>query len=521
MSTTGAPQSRQGAFDPEAALAALAAGSRGERLLHVHEVPCPPGPTASWPQWVHPAVGAAFAGAGVGELWSHQREAADLAHGGSHVVMATGTASGKRADTAFPCSARWSRAQAPNGRGATALYLSPTKRWPPGRGALAIPGLRSATYDGDTPQEERRWIRDHAQLVLTNPDLVHHWLLPQHQRWAPFPDCATWWSTSARLPRRVRLARRAAASAASCGRSLRAEPTFCPGLGHGARPGDARESSGRPARACGGAGRLAPRSHDLRALGARGAPGPGGVPGPGGGPLASTPRARRRYAAAPRARPPTCSRTSSPQGCRPWRSRGPGRGRGPGRQRPSPAARGGPEAGRRGRGIPGRLSARGASGLERSLRDGSLVGLAATNALELASTSAGSTRAAGRLAGNRPRCGSRRAGGPGRNPVARGVRGRRRPARHVPRAPPRRAVRAVGGSDGHGPGQPARAGPAPGRGGCGAAPDRGRPAGRSGPGHAAWWTHSPRRESSGGAPRGGSGLADRATDHVSLRGRDR
>ncbi|HEY7717643.1 MAG TPA: Zn-binding domain-containing protein, partial [Pedococcus sp.] len=48
------------------------------------------------------------------------------------------------------------------------------------------PGLRSATYDGDTPQEERRWIRDHAQLVLTNPDLVHHSLLPLHQRWAPF-----------------------------------------------------------------------------------------------------------------------------------------------------------------------------------------------------------------------------------------------------------------------------------------------------------------------------------------------
>jgi DEAD/DEAH box helicase domain-containing protein len=49
-----------------------------------------------------------------------------------------------------------------------------------------VPGLRAAAYDGDTPQEERRWIREHAQLVLTNPDLVHHSLLPQHQRWAPF-----------------------------------------------------------------------------------------------------------------------------------------------------------------------------------------------------------------------------------------------------------------------------------------------------------------------------------------------
>ena len=46
--------------------------------------------------------------------------------------------------------------------------------------------MRAATYDGDTPTEERRWIRDHANVVLTNPDLVHHSLLPQHERWAPF-----------------------------------------------------------------------------------------------------------------------------------------------------------------------------------------------------------------------------------------------------------------------------------------------------------------------------------------------
>jgi len=52
--------------------------------------------------------------------------------------------------------------------------------------ALAIPGLRAATYDGDTPPDERRWIRDHAQYVLTNPDLIHHSLLPGHERWAPF-----------------------------------------------------------------------------------------------------------------------------------------------------------------------------------------------------------------------------------------------------------------------------------------------------------------------------------------------
>ena len=50
--------------------------------------------------------------------------------------------------------------------------------------ALAVPGVRAATYDGDTPTDERRWIRQHANVVLTNPDLVHHSLLPHHDRWA-------------------------------------------------------------------------------------------------------------------------------------------------------------------------------------------------------------------------------------------------------------------------------------------------------------------------------------------------
>ncbi|HRW19879.1 MAG TPA: DUF1998 domain-containing protein, partial [Dermatophilaceae bacterium] len=79
---------------------------------------------------------------------------------------------------------------APTGRGATALYLAPTKALAHDQlariDALALPGLRAATYDGDTEPDERRWVREHAAYVLTNPDLLHHSLLPGHEHWAPF-----------------------------------------------------------------------------------------------------------------------------------------------------------------------------------------------------------------------------------------------------------------------------------------------------------------------------------------------
>jgi DEAD/DEAH box helicase domain-containing protein len=187
----GSAAARRVAFDPVKALEGLASGGRSERLLHVHEVPARAAALVEWPTWVDPSVYAACAGAGVTSLWAHQREAADLAHEGSHVVMATGTASGKSLGYLLPVlSALVQGSSAPSGRGATALYLSPTKALAADQLArvqsMAVPGVRAATYDGDTATEERRWIRDHAQLILTNPDLVHHSLLPLHERWAPF-----------------------------------------------------------------------------------------------------------------------------------------------------------------------------------------------------------------------------------------------------------------------------------------------------------------------------------------------
>ena len=179
------------AFDPLEALSHLSSGRRRERLVHVHEVPRRREQVAPWPDWVAPAVRSAFGTSGITGLWSHQKQAADLAHDGSHVVISTGTASGKSFGYLLPVlSDIVGGAAAPSGRAATALYLSPTKALAADQmarlSALAIPGMRAATYDGDTPPDERRWIRDHCQYVLTNPDLVHHSLLPGHPRWAPF-----------------------------------------------------------------------------------------------------------------------------------------------------------------------------------------------------------------------------------------------------------------------------------------------------------------------------------------------
>ncbi|HET7398713.1 MAG TPA: DEAD/DEAH box helicase [Intrasporangium sp.] len=179
-----------GGPDPARLLRALA-GDAPERLLHVHEVPARSGRTGTWPSWVEPTVLGALAGAGVTQPWSHQAEVAHLAHAGRHVVVSTGTASGKSLGYLLPVlSDLVSGSLAPSGRGATALYVSPTKALAADQlsrvGALALPGVRAATYDGDTPGDERRWIREHANLVLTNPDLLHHSLLPGHERWAPF-----------------------------------------------------------------------------------------------------------------------------------------------------------------------------------------------------------------------------------------------------------------------------------------------------------------------------------------------
>jgi DEAD/DEAH box helicase domain-containing protein len=179
------------ANDPQAWLRLLTDRHGEDRLTHVEQLPERPASVAAWPEWVAPEVYAALTGAGIRTLWSHQREGMDLARAGADVVVSTGTASGKSLVYLVPtlCAVVDGLGSA-TGRGATALYLSPTKALAADQlarvGSLAVPGVRAATYDGDTPAEERRWAREHAHVILSNPDLVHHSLLPRHRQWSRF-----------------------------------------------------------------------------------------------------------------------------------------------------------------------------------------------------------------------------------------------------------------------------------------------------------------------------------------------
>ncbi|WP_346537016.1 DEAD/DEAH box helicase [Micromonospora sp. DPT] len=154
-------------------------------VTHVERVPARPGEPAPWPQWAPEDLRAAFARRGVVAPWRHQAEAAELAYAGQHVVVATGTASGKSLAYQLPALA----ALLADPR-ATVLYLAPTKALAADQlravAGLELDGVRPATYDGDTPRAEREWIRRHSRFVLTNPDMLHHGILPGHAHWSGF-----------------------------------------------------------------------------------------------------------------------------------------------------------------------------------------------------------------------------------------------------------------------------------------------------------------------------------------------
>jgi DEAD/DEAH box helicase domain-containing protein len=119
---------------------------------------------------------------GVDSLYLHQHAAWEAAARGEHLVVTTGTASGKT--LAFNLPVLDSLVRTPRNR---VLYLYPTKALAQDQfrtlNALGVPRVRPAIYDGDTPTEQRWQIRKWANAILTNPDMVHIGLLPNHERW--------------------------------------------------------------------------------------------------------------------------------------------------------------------------------------------------------------------------------------------------------------------------------------------------------------------------------------------------
>ncbi|MFC9258926.1 DEAD/DEAH box helicase [Streptomyces hydrogenans] len=180
---------------PHRILERLTSGeSRAARITHMEHMPARTGRHAVWPDRIRSEVIAAIQEAGIDHPWAHQAEAAEHALDGESVVIATGTASGKSLAYLAPVlSTLLDGAEAANGRGATAFYLSPTKALAADQRRavreLAAPlgnRIRPAVYDGDTPVEEREWVRQYANYVLTNPDMLHRGILPAHPRWSSF-----------------------------------------------------------------------------------------------------------------------------------------------------------------------------------------------------------------------------------------------------------------------------------------------------------------------------------------------
>jgi DEAD/DEAH box helicase domain-containing protein len=157
----------------------------GEMLTTVRHYPARDAQWAAFPEWIHEDLRAAYRAKGIRQLYSHQAAAAESVHAGKNVVVVTPTASGKTLCYNLPVL------DAILADGDTrAMYLFPTK-------ALAQDQLAELhdlnqrlenrfgvfTYDGDTPGDARKAIREKSHIVLTNPDMLHTGILPHHTRW--------------------------------------------------------------------------------------------------------------------------------------------------------------------------------------------------------------------------------------------------------------------------------------------------------------------------------------------------
>ncbi|VDG75638.1 ATP-dependent RNA helicase [Actinobaculum suis] len=160
------------------------------------QIPARPASYGQWPSWVPPELLAALEEAGAGKPWTHQATAADLIYRGINTVVATGTGSGKSLAAWVPLLAKILPAhESPSRLSAvrhrpTGIYLAPTKALAADQYdslhhllLAANPQVTAAVCDGDTDRDGRRFAREYADIVLSNPDFMHRSILANHPRW--------------------------------------------------------------------------------------------------------------------------------------------------------------------------------------------------------------------------------------------------------------------------------------------------------------------------------------------------
>ena len=373
--------------------------------------------------------------------------AADLVHQGRHTALATSTGSGKSLAFWLPAlsAVRTAAAAATLDPGniesahvrPTTIYLSPTKALAADQlsalervlDAAGTRDVRVATCDGDTSREERSWVQDHADVVLTNPDFLHYALLPNHRRWSRLLKGLRYVvvdeghayrgvfgaHVSLVLRRLARLAARygegsptfvvasatTAEPAVSAARLIGVRPDDVVAVTEDASPSGRRtvvlwqppEIMGWRPRTDGDAAEVGSSHRDRssdeptsmqRADLAEPDPGPYPLPSRTRRPRPSPPRPRRSTPAGRRPpRSPTCSPTSPRPAPAASRSPGPGGARSPWRSRPATTCAMRPDAARRIAAYRGGYLPEERRELEQALRTGDLLGLATTNALEL------------------------------------------------------------------------------------------------------------------------------------------
>jgi DEAD/DEAH box helicase domain-containing protein len=175
--TTAAPR------EDSAALSVLRAAQHASELVHLEHIPGREGQTTSWPDSVRAEVVGALSARGIETPWTHQAQAAYLLRAGHNVIIATPAASGKSAGYLAAALSEILD-------GGTVLYIAPTKALAADQlqavRGLGIPQVRATCYDGDSTASDRAWAQAHANYVLTNPDMLHSALLPSHARWRGF-----------------------------------------------------------------------------------------------------------------------------------------------------------------------------------------------------------------------------------------------------------------------------------------------------------------------------------------------